>query len=180
MRGLGFTRLAVTENGIKQEGQQWGADHGLEIDALTTESVEVIKGVETITHGSDAIAGVIEVNNETLPAYGLHGQYITTAQSVNKSWANAVNLSYRNDKNFYKLKTSYSTFADFKVPVDEITYLGTKIPLYYGKMVNTAGNEYAVYAQWGYMSDRFQSILSLSQFQNKSGFCSSPWYSVSK
>ena len=28
MRGLGFTRLAVTENGIKQEGQQWGADHG--------------------------------------------------------------------------------------------------------------------------------------------------------
>ena len=170
MRGLGFTRLAVTENGIKQEGQQWGADHGLEIDALTTESVEVVKGVGTIMHGSDAIAGVIEVNNETIPAHGFNGQYVTTAQSVNKSWANAVSLSYRNDNHFYKFKTSYSSFADFKVPVDEIAYLSTKIPLTNGMMTNTAGNEYTMYGQWGYISDQFQSVLSVSQFQNKSGF----------
>lgn len=170
MRGLGFTRLAVTENGIKQEGQQWGADHGLEIDALTTESVNVVKGVGTITHGSDAIAGVIEVNNEIIPTEGFKGQYATTAQSVNKSWANGLNLSYKNNNHFYKFKTSYSTFDDFKVPVDEITYLGTKIPLTDGTMVNTAGNEFSVYGQWGYINDRFQSILSVSQFQNKSGF----------
>jgi iron complex outermembrane receptor protein len=31
IRGMGFNRIAVTENGIKQEGQQWGADHGLEM-----------------------------------------------------------------------------------------------------------------------------------------------------
>ncbi|MDR1416663.1 MAG: Plug domain-containing protein, partial [Prevotellaceae bacterium] len=29
IRGLGFNRLVVAENGIKQQGQQWGADHGL-------------------------------------------------------------------------------------------------------------------------------------------------------
>lgn len=170
MRGLGFTRLAVTENGIKQEGQQWGADHGLEIGALTTESVEVIKGVGTITHGSDAIAGVIEVNNETIPTDGFKAQYLTTTQSVNKSWANALNMSYKKGQHFYKLKTAYTTFADFKVPVDEITYLGTKIPLTNGNMTNTAGNELSVYGQWGYVKDDFQSILSVSQFQNKSGF----------
>lgn len=170
MRGLGFTRMAVTENGIKQEGQQWGADHGLELDALTTESVEVIKGVGTITHGSDAIAGVIEVNNETIPVDGLKGQYITTANSVNKSWANALNLSYKSGQHFYKFKTSYTTYADFKVRVDEITYLGTKIPLTNGNMTNTAGNELSIYGQWGFVSDQFQSILSVSQFQSKSGF----------
>ncbi len=170
MRGLGFTRMAVTENGIKQEGQQWGADHGLEIDALTTESVEVIKGVGTITHGSDAIAGVVAVNNELIPTDGFKAQYITTAQSVNKSWANALNMSYKKGDHFYKFKTSYTTFADFKVPVDEITYLGTKIPLTNGNMTNTAGNEFSIYGQWGYVRDDFQSILSISQFQNKSGF----------
>jgi len=170
MRGLGFTRMAVTENGIKQEGQQWGADHGLEIDALTTESVEVIKGVGTITHGSDAIAGVVAINNETIPMEGLKAKYLTTAHSVNKSWANALNASYENDKHFYKFKTSYSTYADYKVPVDEITYLGTRIPLTDGNMTNTAGNEFSVYGQWGYVSDNFQSFLSISQFQSKSGF----------
>lgn len=170
MRGLGFTRMAVTENGIKQEGQQWGADHGLELDALTTESVEVIKGVGTITHGSDAIAGVIEVNNQSIPADGLNGQYLSAGNSVNKSWANAINLSYKKGKHFYKFKTAYTTYADFKVPVDEIVYLSTKIPLTNGNMTNTAGNELSIYGQWGYTIDGFQSILSVSQFQSKVGF----------
>lgn len=31
IRGLGFNRLAVVEDGIKHEGQQWGDDHGLEV-----------------------------------------------------------------------------------------------------------------------------------------------------
>lgn len=170
MRGLGFTRMAVTENGIKQEGQQWGADHGLEINALTTESVEVIKGVGTITHGSDAIAGVVAINNETIPADGFKAQFATTVHSVNKSWANGLNVSYKKDKHFYKFKSSYSTYADYNVPVDEITYLGTKIPLTNGNMTNTAGNEFSLYGQWGYIGDKFQSILSLSQFQSNSGF----------
>lgn len=170
MRGLGFTRMAVTENGIKQEGQQWGADHGLEINALTTESVELIKGVGTITHGSDAIAGVVAINNETIPTDGFKAQYVTTAHSINKSWANGLNTSYKKNNHFYKFKTSYSSYADYKVPVDEITYLGTKIPLTNGNMTNTAGNEFSVYGQWGYVTDNFQSILSLSQFQSNSGF----------
>ncbi|MCT4646265.1 MAG: carboxypeptidase-like regulatory domain-containing protein, partial [Carboxylicivirga sp.] len=32
IRGLGFNRVVVVENNIKHEAQQWGADHGLEID----------------------------------------------------------------------------------------------------------------------------------------------------
>ena len=37
IRGMGFNRVAVAENGIKQESQQWGADHGLEIDQFNVE-----------------------------------------------------------------------------------------------------------------------------------------------
>ena len=65
IRGLGFNRLLVTENGIKQEGQQWGADHGLEIDALNIEDVEVIKGPSSLEYGNEAIAGVIKIKNKT-------------------------------------------------------------------------------------------------------------------
>jgi iron complex outermembrane recepter protein len=44
IRGLSFNRVLVLENGIKHEAQQWGADHGLEVDQFAVEQVEVIKG----------------------------------------------------------------------------------------------------------------------------------------
>ncbi|MDV7401815.1 hypothetical protein RZS08_60910, partial [Arthrospira platensis SPKY1] len=34
VRGLGFQRMVVAENGMRHEGQPWGADHGLEMDAF--------------------------------------------------------------------------------------------------------------------------------------------------
>src|SRR5574344_392988 len=44
IRGLGFNRVVVVENNIKHEAQQWGADHGLEIDQYAIDNVEIIKG----------------------------------------------------------------------------------------------------------------------------------------
>ena len=44
IRGMAFNRIAVIENNIKQEGQQWGADPGFEIDALNVSDVTVRKG----------------------------------------------------------------------------------------------------------------------------------------
>ena len=44
IRGLGFNRMAVTEDGVKHEGQQWGDDHGLEIDQFSVDRAEVVKG----------------------------------------------------------------------------------------------------------------------------------------
>ena len=44
IRGLGFNRMVVTEDGIKHEGQQWGDDHGLEIDQFAIDHIDVVKG----------------------------------------------------------------------------------------------------------------------------------------
>ena len=57
IRGLGFNRVVVVQNGIKHEAQQWGNDHGLEIDQYGVETVKIIKGPASLQYGSDAIAG---------------------------------------------------------------------------------------------------------------------------
>src|SRR5574344_644503 len=44
IRGLGFNLVVVVENNIKHEAQQWGADHGLEIDQYAIDNVEIVKG----------------------------------------------------------------------------------------------------------------------------------------
>lgn len=64
IRGLGYNRVVVMEQGIRQEGQQWGDEHGLEVDAEGVHSVEVLKGPASLMYGSDAIAGVMILHPE--------------------------------------------------------------------------------------------------------------------
>jgi iron complex outermembrane receptor protein len=108
IRGLGFNRIAVAENGAKQEGQQWGADHGLEIDAFSTEEVEVIKGVGTIEYGSDAIGGVIKINNEKVPqVHSFTGNATFFGKTVNDSYGASVQVKAREDNFFINLKLQH-------------------------------------------------------------------------
>lgn len=37
IRGLGYNRMVVSQDGIKHEGQQWGDDHGLEVDQFAVD-----------------------------------------------------------------------------------------------------------------------------------------------
>ena len=59
IRGLGFNRVVVVNDGVRQEGNQWGNEHGIEVDPQSVSSVEVIKGPASLMYGSDAMAGVI-------------------------------------------------------------------------------------------------------------------------
>ncbi len=59
IRGLGYNRVAVVNDGIRQEGQQWGDEHGVELDGQSIGSVEILKGPASLMYGSDAMAGVL-------------------------------------------------------------------------------------------------------------------------
>lgn len=59
IRGLGFNRVLVVSDGVRQEGQQWGDEHGVEIDQHAVNSVEIVKGPASLRYGSDAMAGAI-------------------------------------------------------------------------------------------------------------------------
>ena len=59
IRGLGFNRIVCLSDGVRQEGQQWGEEHGLELDGAGVHSVEILKGPASLMYGSDAMAGVV-------------------------------------------------------------------------------------------------------------------------
>ena len=171
IRGLGFNRLIVTENGVKQEGQQWGADHGLEIDALNVEDVEVIKGPSALEYGNEAIAGVIKINNNNLPAKNAtSGEVKALYQSINTNYGIGFNLKSRGNKLFYKLKGSYSDYADYRTTADQIYYLNRYLPIYNKRVKNTAGKDINAEIQAGYVGEKFRSILTVSNVNQKIGF----------
>src|SRR5581483_10808668 len=61
IRGLGYNRVLTLYDGFRQEGQQWGDEHGIEVDQYGVERVEVIKGPASLAYGSDALAGVVNL-----------------------------------------------------------------------------------------------------------------------
>lgn len=67
VHGMQGYRLLILNNGIRQEGQQWGNEHAPEIDPFVAKRFSVIKGVSAIRYGSDAIAGVVLVEPDELP-----------------------------------------------------------------------------------------------------------------
>lgn len=67
IHGLYSNRILILNNGIRQEGQNWGNDHAPEIDPFIATRLSVIKGAASVRYGSDAIGGVILVDPRAMP-----------------------------------------------------------------------------------------------------------------
>jgi iron complex outermembrane receptor protein len=84
IHGLHSNRILILNNGIRQEGQQWGQEHAPEIDPFVATNLQLIKGAAAVKYGSDAIGGVILVNPPDLPEEaGLSGSINVVGNSNN-------------------------------------------------------------------------------------------------
>lgn len=94
IRGLGYNRIIVVNDGIRQEGQQWGDEHGIEVDGNDINRVEVIKGPASLMYGSDALAGVLIFHNTPIPPLGkIRGGLNTEYQTNNGLAAYSLDLA---------------------------------------------------------------------------------------
>lgn len=66
IHGLHSNRVAIMNNGVRQEGQQWGQEHGAEIDPFVASELTVVKGAAGVRYGSDAVGGVVLVQPRPL------------------------------------------------------------------------------------------------------------------
>jgi len=85
IHGLHSNRVLILNNGIRQEGQQWGSEHAPEIDPFVANRLSVIKGASTIRYGGDAIGGVVLVEPKLLRSVpGTSGEINIVAFSNNR------------------------------------------------------------------------------------------------
>ena len=75
IHGVYSNRVLIMNNGVRQEGQNWGNDHAPEIDPFIATKITVIKGAASIRYGSDAIGGVILLDMKDMPSKpGIDGE----------------------------------------------------------------------------------------------------------
>jgi iron complex outermembrane receptor protein len=84
IHGLGFNRVLTLFDGVRQEGQQWGDEHGIEIDENAVDRIEIVKGPASLIYGSDALAGVVNLlPAQPVPDGTIKGHVETNYQTNN-------------------------------------------------------------------------------------------------
>jgi iron complex outermembrane receptor protein len=127
---LGYNRVITLVNGIRQEGQQWGDEHGIEIDDYSVGKVEIVKGPGSLMYGSDGIAGVLNFISQKAPSDGkIENQLNTNYQSNNNLIANS--FSNRGNKNGFvwevELPTRWQEIMKINMTVRFITLVLKKM-----------------------------------------------------
>lgn len=59
IHGMHGNRILIINNGARQTGQQWATDHAPEVDINESGNILVIKGADGVRYGSDALGGII-------------------------------------------------------------------------------------------------------------------------
>ena len=149
IRGLGFNRILSLYDGVRQEGQQWGDEHGIEVDQYSIQKVEIIKGPASLSYGSDALAGVINlIPTQPAPTGKIAGDITTDYQTNNKYTGVSAMLSGTNNGFEWIGRISHKQATNYQDKFD-------------GRVYGTAFNETDVSASlglhrhWGYSSLNF-------------------------
>jgi iron complex outermembrane receptor protein len=162
IRGLGYNRILTLFDGVRQEGQQWGDEHGIEIDQYLIERIEVVKGPASLIYGSDALAGVVNLlPGNPLPEGTIKADLQSNYQSNNKlrsvSLGNAGNIGGW----IWGLRSSYKEAVDFQNRYD-------------GRVFNTGYREkdlnahIGVNRKWGYTHLNFGVYDNLQEIPDGS------------
>lgn len=119
IQGLSNQRIAVLNNGIKVESQQWGHDHAPEIDPFLAQNIEVIKGAEAVKYGSNALGGIVLLKTPQLPYFGekMRGKLQFLGES--NHWKGAGNLMlegnfYRNNALAWRVQSSVKNAGNYR------------------------------------------------------------------
>jgi iron complex outermembrane recepter protein len=120
IRGMDATRVRMLEDGSSaSDVSDIGPDHGVPIDPLSAQRIEVVRGAATLRYGSQAIGGVVNVINNRVPtelptkdisgeASGSYATNADTWQTAGLADAKAGDLALHAD-GFYRHAGDYET-----------------------------------------------------------------------
>jgi len=158
IRGLGYNRVVTVHDGVRQEGQQWGDEHGIEIDEYSIQKIEVLKGPASLFYGSDAMGGVVHfITNVPVETGTIKANILATYVDNNGLYGANANVAghLKNGFNWNVYGTSQSA-GDYKNAID-------------GKVFNSRfyeknfGGYIGINKSWGY------SHLLISNFNQHLG-----------
>lgn len=159
IHGLHSNRVLILNNGIRQEGQQWGSEHAPEIDPFIASKITIIKGAASVRYGSDAIVGVVLLEPKPLASVkDLDGEFNAVAATNGRMGVASGMLEGKINKldGFsWRAQGTLKRAGNFKTPN------------YYLKNTGLFEGDYSLTA--AYKKANYGGELYYSEFHNKVG-----------
>jgi iron complex outermembrane receptor protein len=158
IRGLGYNRVVTVHDGVRQEGQQWGDEHGIEVDEYSIQKIEVLKGPASLLYGSDAMAGVIHlITNVPVEQGTIKGNVMGSFIDNNGLLAGSANIAGHLKDGFnWNVYGTAESSGDYKNKYD-------------GKVFNSRFNEKNFGGYLGWNKSWGYSHLLISNFNQTLG-----------
>jgi len=162
IHGLHSNRVAIVNNGLTLEGQNWGEEHAPEIDPFTIADLKVVKGASAMKYGAGAIGGALISVPKNLPdSSGVNGLIFLGASSNNKKGVGSM-----------RLEGQFESLPHFSWALQgSLKKSGSiRTPNYY--LNNTGSEEYNYSWHLGYQKKRLKTEMYYSQVNNNIGIFS--------
>jgi len=119
IRGLGYNRIVTLNEGVRQEGNQWGDEHGIEIDQFSADRIEILKGPASLFYGSDAMGGVINILEQTPAKLGsINGEWVSQFSTNDRLFSNSAMVEGNQNGWIWRARVTYKTAASYHTPTE--------------------------------------------------------------
>lgn len=120
IRGLGEDRVRVLQNGIGAiDASTASPDHAVTSDGLDAERIEVLRGAAALAYGGNAIGGVVNVIDQSIPTRAFEGvafEGLGALTTVDEGTQGAANVGLGGGGFAVRLSASARETDDYDIP----------------------------------------------------------------
>jgi iron complex outermembrane receptor protein len=124
IRGLDGDRVLILEDGQRVgDLSSQSADHGVPVNPAAATRIEVVRGPATLLYGSNAIGGLVNVINDTIPARPVNGTHGGATVDFGSAASEAVgggDVTWGNNRFAVHASGSGTRTGNFETPEGEI------------------------------------------------------------
>ncbi|WP_333878860.1 TonB-dependent receptor [Flavobacterium sp.] len=165
INGLHSSRVAIFNNNVKLEDQQWGMEHAPNFDVNAAGKITVLKGASALQYGGDAIGGIVIIEPFSTKKDTLFGKTIMTMESNGRGGTISSSLHKGNFCDWsWNAQSSFKYYGDREAPDYTLSNTGNREANFSGDLKYT-GKKFDVAAYYSLYSATI-GILSASHIGN--------------
>jgi iron complex outermembrane receptor protein len=173
VRGMDGDHIQILQNGLGNlDVSSLSADHGVSIDPLIIEQIELIRGPASLLYGNGASGGVINAVDHRIPKEaltGITGRAESRYESVNRGKSNAAVVDLGNSSFVIHMDAYNRNTENLSIPGEAVSKYSNEASRSKGTLLNSSSNTYGGAIGASIIFDNGYAGLSFSNHNSNYG-----------